>query len=126
MSSFNKVTLLGRLGKEPELKTVGENMVCNFSLATSRKAKGQDLTDWHNITAWGKTAEVCAKYLSKGSRVLLDGRIEYRTYEKDGEKKYATSIVAETVTFVDTKGDKENAQVPSDTPKKEYSDDLPF
>lgn len=141
MSSINSVQLMGRLGKEPELKTLGETFVCNFSLATSRKVKGEEVTDWHQVTAWGKTAEVAAKHLNKGDPVHLSGHIEYQTYhDKDGVKKYATKIVAEKLTFVPTRVGKENAPegaklenlepltpTPVSAPKKDvFDEDIPF
>lgn len=95
---MNRVILVGRLGKDVELRyTQGGKAVAQFSLATS-DAKN---TDWHNIVAWEKTAEACKKFLAKGRQVAIDGRISYRTYEdKQGTKKYITEIVALHVEFL--------------------------
>ena len=94
---MNIVHLIGNLGKEPEMRAVGDKSVTSFSLAT----KGyNDATDWHNINVWGKQAESCKKYLDKGSQVAVTGRIQYRSYEKDGATRYVTDIVADRVEFL--------------------------
>jgi len=104
MASMNKVFLIGNLGKDPETRQAGGNTVCNFSVATSEKwtkdGQTNERTEWHRIQAWGKLAEVCAQYLKKGSQVCVEGKIQTREYEKDGEKRYATEIVAANVTFL--------------------------
>jgi single-strand DNA-binding protein len=98
---FNQVTLIGNLGGAPETKQVGENVVATFSLATVSGYGDKSKTEWHNITVWGKTAESCAKFLEKGSQAMIQGRIEYQTYDKpDGSKGYATKIVANEVKFL--------------------------
>ena len=98
--SLNKVELIGRLGKDPELKyTTSGKAVANFSIATSEEwkdenGKKQERTDWHNVQAWGKLAEICGEYLKKGSQVYIDGTIHTRSYEdKSGVKRYVTEIV---------------------------------
>lgn len=98
---LNKVTLIGNLGQNPELKQVGDdNQVCNFSLATSYK----DKTEWHRITCWNRLAENCSQYLSKGSKVYIEGRLETRKWtDKDGNTRYTTEIVAHEVKFLDIK-----------------------
>lgn len=108
MGSINKVILVGRLGADPDLKYVGGNSrpVCNFSLATSEKWKDkrsgetQERTEWHRIQAWGKMAENCSKYLSKGREAYVEGRLQTRSYDKDGQKHYSTDIVADRVVFL--------------------------
>ena len=95
---MNIVHLIGNLGKEPTMRQAGDNNVTSFSLATKGWKEGQ--TDWHNINVWGKQAESCKKWLDKGSQVAITGRIQYRSYEKDGEKKYITEIVADRVEFL--------------------------
>jgi len=109
MSSVNKVILIGRLGKDPELKTTasGQN-VCSFSLATSESWKDkngqkQEKTEWHNINAWGKLGEIAGQYLQKGREVYIEGRISTQTWEKDGEKKYKTIIEASDIKFLSGK-----------------------
>ena len=95
----NKVQLIGHLGADPEIKIFdsGKKMV-KLSLATSesyKNAGGEKIeqTQWHNIIAWGKTADIAEKYLQKGNEIAVDGKIQYRSYEdKNGEKKYITEI----------------------------------
>lgn len=96
---MNNVTLLGNLGGDPELKyTPSGKAVVSFSLATQRFGKDAP-TDWHKVEAWDKTAEFVNQYFKKGSKMALIGRIQYDTYEKDGEKKWTTKIVADRVEF---------------------------
>jgi single-strand DNA-binding protein len=95
----NKVQLIGNLGNNPEVKTLesGKKMA-RFSVATSetyRNAKGEKVeeTQWHNLVAWGKLAEIAEKFLHKGSEVALEGKLINRTYnDKEGNKKYITEI----------------------------------
>ena len=104
--SVNKAILVGRLGNDPEIKQLpngGE--VCNFSLATSeswtdKTGSKQERTEWHRVTAFGKLASVCAQYLGKGSEAYIEGKIATRSWEKNGEKRYATEINAFTVQFI--------------------------
>lgn len=102
MSSVNSVHLMGRLGKDPTIKSVGANNtpVCNFSIAISDKRGGKEETTWIDIVVWEKTAENCAKYLHKGDGVYVQGRIQVREWEKDGQKRKAWEVVAERVTFL--------------------------
>src|SRR5688500_7456925 len=100
-ASLNRVTLIGNLGADPELKSAGSTSVCNLSIATSYKPKDkEEITEWHRVTVFGKTAENCAKYLQKGRSVYVDGRLQTRSYEKDGIKRYSTDIVATDVKFL--------------------------
>ena len=95
----NKVSLIGRLGAQPEVVTFdsGRNLA-RFSLATNESYKDtngewKENTQWHNITAWGKTADLVAKMLNKGQEIVVDGKIVHNTYEtKTGEKRYGTTI----------------------------------
>ena len=106
MSSLNKVMLIGNLGADPELKHTGNNRaVCNLSIATNESFKDkegqrQERTEWHRVTVWGETAENCGKYLAKGRSVYVEGRLQTRSYDKDGQKHYSTEIVADRVTFL--------------------------
>jgi single-strand DNA-binding protein len=106
----NKVILLGNLGKDPELRyTPSQVPVCNFSLATSERRKdanGQwsDHTEWHNVIAFGKTAENCSNFLKKGRQVYLEGKIQTRKWQdKEGKDRYTTEVLANTVQFVGTR-----------------------
>ena len=106
--SVNKVILIGRLGQDPELKyTPSGASVCNFSLATSEtwndKASGQkqERTEWHRVVVWGKMAELCNQYLSKGRQAFIEGRLQTRSWEdQNGNKRYTTEINASTVQFL--------------------------
>lgn len=100
----NKAILMGRLGVDPEFtQTASGKDVAKFSLATSETYKGKTTVQWHKIVAWGKLAEICQKYLKKGSQVYLEGKIVYREWEKDGKKHYATDIVIDKLEFVGSK-----------------------
>jgi single-strand DNA-binding protein len=128
MSTINKVMLLGRLGKDPETRELGDsgNSVTYFSLATSRKAKEKETVTWHNITAFGKQGEILSKYLKKGSQIFIEGRIDNYSYEKDGETKYKNQVIVESFSFVgDSKKSSSNNQ--EDFPDfGEESDEIPF
>ena len=106
MGSVNKVILIGNLGADPELKyTPTSRPLCNLRIATTEvyKDKGgqrQEKTEWHRVTVWGDQAENCSKYLSKGRSVYVEGRLQTRTYDKDGQKHYATDVVADRVVFL--------------------------
>lgn len=109
---YNKVTLIGRLGRDPELRyTQSSKPVCGFSLAVDGGSK--DSTEWVNIVAWEKTAENCGKYLQKGSTVAVEGRLQTRQWEDDnGNKRRKTEVIAARVVFLDSKpkGDSNNQQ----------------
>ncbi len=107
---LNKVMLLGNLGQDPELKTIaGGQAVLNLRLATTetyldRNNARQERTDWHTVVVWGKRAEALAKFLTKGSQIFVEGRIQTRSYEKNGEKRYATDIVANNIILTGRRG----------------------
>lgn len=107
MAGVNKVILIGNLGRDPEIRyTPNGQAVANFTLATSesfttREGKREDRTEWHRIVVWGKTAENCAQYLSKGRSVYVEGRLQTREWEdKEGQKRRTTEVVAQTVQFL--------------------------
>lgn len=110
--SLNKAMLIGNLGKDPELRyTTSGVAVATFSLATSVSWKDQDgnvqeRTDWHNIVAWRKLAEICGEWLKKGKRVYIEGRIQTRSYDdkNTGQKRYITEIVADDMIMLDGGG----------------------
>src|SRR5882672_457168 len=110
MGSVNKVILIGNLGADPELKyTPSSRALCNLRIATTEvyKDKGgqrQERTEWHRVTVWGDQAENCSKYLSKGRSVYIEGRLQTRSYDKDGQKHYATDVVADRVVFLGSGG----------------------
>lgn len=99
---MNKVVLMGRVGKEIELRQVGEHSMARFTLATSKKIKGKDVTQWHSVQAWGRTAEVVNQYSGKGKRMIVEGEIQYDSWDKkDGTKAYSTTINANNVSIID-------------------------
>ncbi len=103
-ASVNKAIIIGNLGKDPILaKTSGGTTTCKFSVATSEKYKDEEKTTWHNVVTFGKTADNCGKYLSKGKTVYVEGRIDNRSYEKDGQTKFFSEIVADRVQFLSQK-----------------------
>jgi single-strand DNA-binding protein len=125
MADVNSVTIFGRLGKDPEIKVLQSgNKVANFPVATTKKWKDQqgnpkEDTQWHTITAWGKTAEIAEQYLQKGGRVLIMG--ELRTDQVDdgqGNVKYFTKVVADKINLVDFKdnGQQQGAPAPQSAP----------
>lgn len=133
---MNHVTLIGRLGKDPETKQFGGKSVCKFSLATQET---KDKVSWHTITTFEKTAEIAQKYLVKGSQVAVEGRISYSESEKDGVKRYYTEIVATRIELIGSKQDRED-RPQSNTSRSNYAganddyvpppagidDDIPF
>jgi single-strand DNA-binding protein len=105
--SVNKVILIGRLGNNPEIRyTNTGTAVANFNLATSenwndKSGQRQERTEWHRVVVWGKLAELCEKYLSKGRQAFVEGRLQTRSWDdKDGNKRYTTEIVASTIQFL--------------------------
>jgi single-strand DNA-binding protein len=109
--SMNKVILVGRLGQDPKLGyTTSGNPVADFSLATDesytdREGKKVEQTEWHRIKVWNKQAEFCANYLTKGRLVLIEGKLQTRSYEKEGQKHYITEVIAQRVQFMDSRQD---------------------
>lgn len=102
---MNSVGLLGRITKDPEVKTSGQTTFARFTLAVDRriKAEGQPTADFISCVAFGKTAEFVEEYFHKGSKMALTGRIQTSSYEKDGHKYYSTDVIAEGVEFAESK-----------------------
>ena len=107
MAGINKVILVGRLGQDPEVRyTADGTAVANFSIATSDEWKDKESgekkerTEWHRIVAWRRLGEICGEYLSKGRQVYVEGKLQTRSWEKDGVKRYTTEIVATDVQFL--------------------------
>jgi single-strand DNA-binding protein len=151
--TVNKVILVGRLGRDPEMRyTSSGTAVVNFSLATNHSIKDQsgnnsEQTEWHNVVAFGRTAEIAGEYLSKGRQVYIEGRLQTRSWDdKNGQKKYKTEVVCSNLQLLGGRGDagdstgsvSENAP-PADKPADESTsgkenetapaeeeDDLPF
>ncbi len=108
---LNKVMIIGNLGRDPEMRyTPSGKPVTSFSVAVSRswvKPEGErtETTDWFNIVAWGRLAEICSQYLTKGSMVYVEGRLETRSWEaENGQKHYRTEVVASDVNILDKRG----------------------
>jgi single-strand DNA-binding protein len=117
MSGLNRVTLIGRLGKDPEIKySQAGTAVCQLNVATSESWKDkntgekQEKTEWHRCVSFGKKAEVLEKYLSKGSQVYLEGKLQTRNYEKDGQTHYTTEVVVQQFTFLGGGGQQQGGQ----------------
>ncbi len=133
MRGVNKVILIGNLGRDPELRYLPSGQaVAKFPLATGMKWKDKDgqlqeRTDWHNIVAFGRQGEVCNEYLKKGSPIYVEGRIQTRSWDdKDGNKKYMTEIIAQSVNMLGRKGESEQ-EVPEEVAETKTEDeDLPF
>ena len=112
---INKVILVGRLGKDPEIRSTPQGTsVARFTVATDEKftdraGEKQERTEWHNITAWGKLAEICGQYLKKGKLVYIEGSIRTDSWDdkESGQKKYRTEIVANTMKMLERRGDDE-------------------
>ena len=109
MASLNRVQLIGRLGRDPEARfTPTGKKVVHFSLAVSthwksREGETNESTEWVNIEAWERVAEVCQEFLKKGSLVYLEGRLKIDKYEENGETRFFTKVVASVVEFLDRK-----------------------
>jgi len=122
----NKVQLIGRLGQAPEVKHLDSGKtVANFNLATNdnyKNAKGEliENTEWHNLVAWGKTAEIIEKYVQKGSEIAIEGKLTNRSWEdKDGNKRYTTEILVNELLLLGEKKTNEKKG-------RKSADDLPF
>lgn len=117
----NKVFLIGNVGRDPEIKYLSNgDAVANFSLATTMKVKGEEKTEWHKIVAFGKVAEVIEKYVTKGSRLCVEGRLQTDEWEdKNGAKHYTTKIILSDLSMLGG-GERDK---PS---KKMDEDDVPF
>ncbi len=136
---LNKVMLIGHLGKDPELKyTPGGAAVATFSLATTegykdKEGNWQERPEWHRLVVWNKQAEVAAEYLKKGQQIFVEGRLQTRTWEKDGQKHYTTEIVVQNFQMLGRKGEggsgAPDIPTPSDDlapPAQPDREDLPF
>ncbi len=151
MSGINKVILVGRLGKDPEVRTFESGAKkANFTMATSEYRKDKDgnreeFTEWHNIVCWRNLAENAEKYLTKGKMIYLEGKLRTRSWEDNGTKRYITEIEASTFTMLGSKSDETEQKVanatatapqnlPPQPPAESYtepyesadSNDLPF
>ena len=144
MSSLNKCMIIGFVGKDLQLKyTQNQKAFCTFPVATTeawkdKNGQKQEQTEWHNVNVWGAQAENCSRYLKRGSKVYVEGKIKTDHYEKNGEKRYATKIQAQQVTFLSPptqKGTQPNQynlppnqsqSQPQQQPAYDPMDDIPF
>lgn len=132
--SVNQVTLMGNLTRDPELRnTPGGQSVCSFSLALNRAYKDQsgewkEATDYIDVVAWGPLGERVAQYLSKGRRALVQGRVQSRSWEQDGQKRNKVEVLAADVTFLDGRGEggegNTGGNAPAASPKPNKKDDV--
>lgn len=130
---LNKVMFIGHLGGDPELKDVGGQALCKFSLASTEKWMGKDgnkqeRVEWIRVSVWGKTAENCAKYLTKGKLAYVEGKLQTSSYDKDGQKHYSTELVARDVRFLSPSGGGGRDAAPGAGPEPSFdsSDEIPF
>lgn len=126
MASINKAILIGNLGQDPTTRFLPDGKaVCNFSIATTETWKDKnsgdkkEATEWHRISAFGKLAEVCGEYLRKGSSVYIEGRIQTRKYDKDGQTYYTTEIIADQMKMLGSKPDSRERGDDTAPPRKE-------
>jgi single-strand DNA-binding protein len=111
MAGLNKVMLIGNVGKDPEMRyTANGKAVTSFRIACSRtfasnEGERREETDWFDVVTWDKLAELCSQFLQKGSKAYVEGRLQTRSWEgQDGQKRYRTEVVAQTVLFLDRAG----------------------
>lgn len=114
--SINQVILMGRLTRDPELRTTpGGKSVCSFSLAVDKPFGQDDSADFFDITAWEKLGELVSQYLQKGRRCLVQGRLSYRSWEQDGQKRSKVEVIANDVTFLDGPSGESSSSSAADT-----------
>lgn len=127
---FNRVMLLGHVGKDPELKFIPSgSAVCSFSLATNESYKDKegnqvDRVEWHKLVVWGKQAEIAGKYLKQGAQIFVEGKLQTRSWEKDGQKHYMTEVVVSNFQMLGVKG--EGAPAKSSDEESPFGKDKPL
>jgi single-strand DNA-binding protein len=138
MSGVNKVILVGRLGRDPEVRyTPSGTAVANFSIATSEQwnnkdGEKQERTEWHKIVAWRRLGEICGEYLHKGSQIYIEGRLQTRDWEdRDGNKRYTTEVIAQSMQMLGSadkggKAETTGERFPVEEPITVPEDDIPF
>ena len=143
-SGINKVIIVGNLGQDPEIKyTAGGAAVTTLSIATSDSWKDKDSgmdqerTEWHRVVLWRRLAEIAGEYLKKGSKVYIEGQLQTRKWEQEGQTRYTTEIIARDMQFLDSRGSSNasstqknpemNDQSEADVPDSAIEDeDIPF
>ncbi len=139
MAGINKVILVGRLGRDPEVRYTPNGVpVANFSIATSEEWKDKETsekrerTEWHRIEAWRRLGEICGEYLHKGKQVYIEGKLQTDAWEdRDGNKRYTTKVIAQTMQMLDSAGKGGSAESvderhPVEEPVNIPEDDIPF
>ncbi len=144
MASFNKIILVGHLGRDPVLRyTPQGTAVCDFSLATSERrsggGEGQEITTWFRVSVWGKQAELANQYLAKGKQVFIEGRLRQSEYtDKEGMKRMTLEVSATDIQFLGTRGEEGGGTAPTARPaaaaapaashddNQPHDDDIPF
>jgi single-strand DNA-binding protein len=133
MAGINKVILIGNLGRDPEISYSQQGLaVVNFPMATSEQwtdkntGDRQEKTEWHKVVAFGKPAETLEKYLSKGKQVYIEGRLQTRSYEKDGQTHYITQIVVTGFQFLGGGEKRVTTRKPGSGGYHMQDDDIPF
>lgn len=126
---YQRLEVIGNVGKEPEVRVVGDNKVANFSIAATERGyttkSGKEVpehTEWFNCEVWGGLADVVDKFVHKGDRLHLEGKLRTRSYDKDGEKRYVTDFKISNLLMLSNKGEATQSQPAQEEPK----DDLPF
>jgi len=143
-SGINKVIIVGNLGQDPEIKyTAGGAAVTTLSIATSDSWKDKDSgmdqerTEWHRVVLWRRLAEIAGEYLKKGSKVYIEGQLQTRKWEQEGQTRYTTEIIARDMQFLDSKGSSNTSSTQKSSEMKDQSvadvpdsaiddDDIPF
>ena len=143
-SGINKVIIVGNLGQDPEIKyTAGGAAVTTLSIATSDSWKDKDSgmdqerTEWHRVVLWRRLAEVAGEYLKKGSKVYIEGQLQTRKWEQEGQTRYTTEIIARDMQFQDSRGSSSNESTQKSSEMNDQSaadvpdsaiddDDIPF
>ena len=128
MAGINKAIIVGNVGKDPEIRYLANgDAVTNFSVATTWKGKSEEQTEWHRITTFGKLAEICGKYLKKGSQVYIEGRLQTSKYTgKDGIERYSTDIIASQMQMLGGKGETSGRPAPQKQDAPFINDPIPF
>ena len=143
-SGINKVIIVGNLGQDPEIKyTAGGAAVTTLSIATSDSWKDKDSgmeqerTEWHRVVLWRRLAEIAGEYLKKGSKVYIEGQLQTRKWEQEGQTRYTTEIIARDMQFLDSRGSSNNESTQKSSEMNDQSaadvpdsaiddDDIPF
>jgi len=121
MSSLNKILIIGNVGKEAEMRFVPSGKATtSFSVACNEKFGETESTEWFNIVTWGKLAETCNQYITKGQQVFVEGRLQTRTWETDGVKHYKTEVIANRVLFLGQR------QQTKETTTEDIEEEVPF